>query len=138
MEKVLKSGYYKSLLGYYKKDWFVNEVVKLENKMAFYFKNTQKDIIMTKKDEEDYRNSNNCRLCGKNFECDKVRDHCHLTGNYRGPAHCLGNVNVTQKQSILTPIIFHNFGNYDSHMFFKKLVDEKNHKVKFDIKPKTN
>ena len=26
--------------------------------MAFYFKNTKKDIIMTQKDEEDYRNHN--------------------------------------------------------------------------------
>ena len=33
---------------------------------------------------------------------------------------------------------FHNFSNYDCHMFFKKIVDEKNDKVKFDIIPKTN
>ena len=35
-------------------DWFVNEVIKLEIKMAFYFKNTKKDI-MTDKDEEVYK-----------------------------------------------------------------------------------
>ena len=32
----------------------------------------------------------------KNVECDKVRDHCNLTGNYRGPAHSKGINNVTQ------------------------------------------
>ena len=38
LEDVLKSGYYKSPLGYDNVDWFVDEVIKLENKMAFYFK----------------------------------------------------------------------------------------------------
>ena len=73
----------------------------------------------------------------KNY-CDKVRDHCHLRGKYRGPAHSKSNFNVTQDQSNFIPFIFHNFSNYDCHMFFKKLVDKKNHKVKFDIIPKTN
>ena len=35
--------------------------------MAFYFKNTKKDIIMTEEDEEDYRNNNICRFCEKNY-----------------------------------------------------------------------
>ena len=49
LEDVLQSSYYKSPLGYNNIDWFVNEVIKLENKMALSFKNTNKDIIMTKK-----------------------------------------------------------------------------------------
>ena len=48
----LKNGFHEPPSGYDNLDWFVNEVLKLENKMAFYFKNTQKDIIMIKKDEE--------------------------------------------------------------------------------------
>ena len=138
LEDVLKSEYYKSPLGYDNIDWFVDEVIKLENKMAFYFKNTKKDIIMTDDDEEEYRNNNICRFCEKIIKSDKVRDHCHLTGNYRGPAHSECNINVTQDQSNFIPFIFHNFSNYDCHMFFKKLVDKKNDKVKFDIIPKTN
>ena len=42
LEDVLKSGYHKSPLGYNNVDWFVNEIIKLENKMAFYFKNTER------------------------------------------------------------------------------------------------
>ena len=60
LEDVLKSSYHISPLGYNNVDWFVNEVIKLENKMAFYFKNTKKDITMTEEDEEDYRNINIC------------------------------------------------------------------------------
>ena len=93
---------------------------------------------MTEEDEEDYRNKNICRFCEKNIDCDKVRDHCHLTGKYRGPAHSKCNINVTQDQSNFIPFVFHNFRNYDCHMFFKKLVDKKNDKVNFDIIPKTN
>ena len=135
LEDILKSEYYKSPLSYNNVDWFVNEVIKLENKMTFYFKkeNIKKDINMSKKDEEDFKNNNNCRFCEKEIIDNKVRDHCHLTGKYRGPAHNKCNVNVTQKQSNFVPFIFHNFSNYDCHMFFKKLVDEKKDNVEFEI-----
>ena len=138
LEDVLKSDCYKSPLGYNNVDWFADEVIKLENKMAFYFKNTKKDIIMTDNDEEDYRNDNFCRFCEKEILSDKVRDHCHLIGKYRGPAHSKCNINVTQKQGSFIPFIFHSFSNYDCHMFFKRLVDRKRDKVDFDIIPKTN
>ena len=138
MEDVLKSGYYKSPLGYDNVDWIVNDVKKLENKMAIYFKSTNKDIIVTGENEEDYRKTIISQFCEKEIISDKVRDHCHLTGKYRDPAHGKCNVNVTQKQINFIPFIFHNFSNYDCHMFFKKLVDKKSDKVKFDIIPKTN
>ena len=88
--------------------------------MAFYFQNTKEDIIMSKNDEEDYRNNNICRFCEKIIESDKVRDHCDLTGKYRGPAHSKCNFNVTQDQGNFIPFIFHSFIFYDCHMFFKK------------------
>ena len=109
LEGILKRGYHKSPLGYNNVDWFVDEVIKLENKMTFYFKKTKKVIIMTKKDEEDYRNNNICRFCEKNIMSDKVRDH--LTGKYREPAHSKCNINVTQDQINSIPFIFHNFSN---------------------------
>ena len=138
LNDVLKSGYYESPLGYNNVDWFVKEVIKLENKMTFYFKETKKDIIMKQEDEEDYKNNNICRFCEKKILSDKVRDHCHLTSKYRGPAHNVCNINVKQKDSDFLPFAFHNFSNYDCHMFFKKLVDLKKNKVKFEIIPKTN
>ena len=138
MEDVLKSRFYKSPLGYDNVDWFVDEVIRLENKMAFYFKNTKKDIIMTGEGEKDFDNNNICRFCEKEILSDKARDHCHLTGSYRGVAHSKCNINVTQKQSNFIPFLFHNFSNYGCHMFFKRLVDKKNDKVKFEVIPKTN
>ena len=138
LNDVLKTDYYESPLGYDIVDWFVKEVINLENKMAFYFKETKKDIIMKQEDEEDFKNNNICRFCEKEILSDKVRDHCYLTGKYRGPAHNTCNINVKQKDSNFIPFAFHNFSNYDCHMFFKKLVDLKKDKVKFKIIPKTN
>ena len=42
LEGILKSGYHKYPIGYDNVDWFVNEIKKLKNKMAFYFVNTNK------------------------------------------------------------------------------------------------
>ena len=138
LEDVLKSEYHKSSLGYNNVDWFVNEDIKFENKMAFYFKNTKKDIIMTKEDKKDFKNNSICRFCEKNIESDKIRDHCHLTGIYREPAHSKCNIKVTQDKSNFIPIIFHNFSNYDCQIFFRKLVDKKKDKVEFYNIPNTN
>ena len=138
LNDVLKSGYYESPLGYDNVDWFVKEVIQLENKMTLYFKETKKDIIMKQEDEEDFTKNNLRRFCEKEILSDKVRDHCHLTGKYRGPAHNTCNINVKQKDSNFIPFAFHNFSNYDCHMFFKRLVDLKKDKVKFEIIPKTN
>ena len=59
---------------------------------------------MTKKDEEDFRSNNICQFCEKNIESDKFRYHCHLTGNFKGPAHNACNKNVNQKVSIFNSI----------------------------------
>ena len=138
MEDVLESGYYESTLGFDNVDWFVKEVIKLEKKRAVYFKNTKEDIIMTKENEEDFKNNNICRFCEKEILSDKVRDHCHFTAKYRGPAQNTCNINVEQKDSKFIPLAFHNFSNYGCHMFFKRLVDLKKDQVKFKIIPKTN
>ena len=138
LEVVLESGYYESPLAYDIVDWFVNEVLKLENKKSFYFRNTKEDIIMTKENEEGFKNNNNCRFFEKEILSEKVLDLCNLTGKYRGPAHNTCNKNVKQKDSNFKPIAFHNFSNYDCQMFFKRLVDEKKDNVKFETIPKTN
>ena len=49
----------------------------------------------------------------------KVRDRCHLTRNYRAPAHIKGNNIVKQKQSILNPFVYQIFFNCDCHLFLK-------------------
>ena len=132
---------YKSRLVNENVDWFVDEIFKLENKLNFYFKDTKKDIIMTQDDKKDSESNNICRFCEENIEPDKNRlnrDHCHLTGKYRGPAHNICNTNVKQKESNFLSVIIHNFSKYDCHLFFKTLVDKKKVKVAFKVIAETN
>ena len=49
----------------------------------------------------------------------KVRDHCHVTGKYRGAAHWSCNVNFKMTEKV--PLIFHGLKGYDSHLIFKEL-----------------
>ena len=119
LDDVLQSGFQKFPLGYENIDWFVNGVIELQNEMTFYFKNTEKHINMTGKDQEEYRNKNICQFCEINFESDKVRDNCHLTGNYTGPAHSKSTFNVTQDKSKFIPFLFHNFSNDECHLVLK-------------------
>ena len=65
LNDILKSVYSESPLGYNNVDWFVDDVIKLETKTAFYFINTNKDSIITEENEEGYRKNNTCGLCEK-------------------------------------------------------------------------
>ena len=49
----------------------------------------------------------------------KVRDHCHITGKYRGSAHRHSNINLKLNHKI--PVAFHNLKNYDSHLIMQEL-----------------
>ena len=46
-----------------------------------------KEMIFTEEDIKQFIKASDCWICGKELGNDKVRDHCHFTGRYRGPAH---------------------------------------------------
>ena len=100
--------------------------------MVFYFKSTNKDILMAEEAETLFRNIIYCQFCEKKIVVDKVRDPCHLTGIYRGPARQKFYINHTRELSTFNQFIFQNSSSYQNHLFFKKLVDKKNVKVRYD------
>ena len=57
------------------------------------------------KKSQDFDNSTKCWICNNvYFDGDvKVRDHCHITGKYRGSAHrdCNSNVKLNHKISVV-------------------------------------
>ena len=65
--------------------------------------------------------------CDKLFDIrdEKVRDHCHITGKYRGALHWSCNINLKTSKKI--PVMFHNLRGYDSLLIIKE-VD------RFDVK----
>ena len=73
--------------------------------------------------------TNICWICSKLIENsdDKVRDHCHISGKYKGAAHWNCNINLKIRRKV--PVIFHNLKGYDSHLIFKELSRSKNLKI---------
>ena len=65
------------------------------------------------KEQIEYMKSTGCHICFKNFKQDnpKVRDHCHYTGKYRGPAH--NNCNLRYRVPSYIPVIAHNSADYE-------------------------
>ena len=76
---------------------------------------------MTVEQNEEFERSNICWICGNLTGYDnKVRDHCHITGKYRGAAHWSYDINLKISKKLV--VIFHNLKGYDSHLIFKNLV----------------
>ena len=74
---------------------------------------------MTKTNLDEFRQASVCHICEKNISDDKVKDHCHLTGEYRGAAH--QECNLKYKEPSFIPVVFHNLSGYDAHLFIKQL-----------------
>ena len=76
---------------------------------------------LTSMEEEEFAAATECHICQKYFtEYDvRVRDHCHITGKYRGAAHnkCNRSFRLTDK----IPVIFHNLKGYDSHLIMQEI-----------------
>ena len=97
--------------------------------MKYHF---NKSLIMPIEEEELFQEANKCWICDRLFELtnEKVRDHCHVTGKFRGAAHfsCNANFKITKR----VPVIFHNLKGCDGHLIMKELS---NFDVVIDVTP---
>ena len=87
---------------------------------------------MSVEEQQQYQLSNTCWICKKFIYNDdeKDRDHCYVTGKFRGAAHWSCNINLQLTKKV--PVIFHNLRGYNSPLIFSEL-----HKfnVKIDVMP---
>ena len=90
-------------------------------------KHFNKNLITSGKEEEQFQSINICWICEKLIDDndEKVRNHCHETGKFRGAVNWSCNINFQLTKKI--PVIFHNLRGYDSHLIFNELN-------KFDVK----
>ena len=79
-----------------------------------------KPMKITKEEQKQFSQASNCWICGNLLNLqDRVRDHCHFTGRYRGAACNICNLKYKKPNNI--SVFFHNLSGYDSHLFIKKL-----------------
>ena len=76
---------------------------------------------LTETQWSEFQKAEHCHIYLKNFDVDdvKVRDHCHYTGEYRGPAQ--QECNLKYKIPSYIQIVFHNLSGYDTHLFIREL-----------------
>ena len=82
-----------------------------------------KQLKITDDDELSFRLEDKCHICGEKYT-DKdvrVRDHCHITGKFRGSAHQECNLKLRIPENIKIPVIFHNLRGYDSHFLMQEI-----------------
>ena len=87
-------------------------------------KEFNKQLITTDNDELSFKLEQKCHICEESYK-DKdirVRDHCHITGKYRGSAHQDCNLKLRlNPEEIKIPVIFHNLRGYDSHFIMQQI-----------------
>jgi len=69
---------------------------------------------------EAYCSATRCYICEKSSDDMRVRDYCHFTDRYRGPAH--SNCNLNYKNSFYIQIVFHNLSGYDAHFIIEEIA----------------
>ena len=120
----------------------LEEVNWCKSKMKKYF---NKPLIMTDADEDLFQKAVKCHICDIKYTNKDIRarDHCHITGKYRGSAHQDCNLKLKiDPNKIKIPVIFHNLKGYDSHFIIQQIgkiskehtyTNKKGQKVQMDI-----
>ena len=87
-------------------------------------KHFNKPLEMTEENETDFQKATKCHICDQQYQ-DKdirVRDHCHITGEFRGSAHQDCNLKLQiNPDNIKIPVFFHNLRGYDSHFIMQQI-----------------
>ena len=80
-------------------------------------KHFNKPLVMTEENKLDFECAKYCHICKNRYSEEDicVRDHCHITGKYRGSAHQDCNLKLRlSPTNIQIPVFFHNLRGYDS------------------------
>ena len=122
----------KNKINYYRGDDCMKKFCKDSKEDSTKIINYEKKkmIPLTTKVEIYHNRQKVCYICKKEFDNNdnndkkqqKVRDHCHYTGKYRGSAHNICNLRYKVPKEI--PVVFHNCSTYDYHFIINELVKE--------------
>ena len=99
---------------------FLEKLTELTKEIYNDFYRRPKPLSLNNSEQKSFEEATICHICNCVLEKDKVRDHCHFTGKYRGAAH--NKCNLECKKPRVLPVIFHNLQGYDAHLFIKQLA----------------
>ena len=119
----------KNKFNYYRGDDCMKKFCKdlREHAMKIINYEEKRMVPLTTKEEICYNKQKMCYICKKEFNNNdkkqqKVKDHCHYTGKYRGVPHNICNLRYKVPKEI--PVVFYNGSTYDYHFIIKELVKE--------------
>src|SRR3989454_286052 len=101
---------------------FFEALFEEEKQIDDYMKEFYKSkMFLTQDDWKIYNQAKCCYVCKESFtgENYKVRDHCHITNKFRGPA--CNTCNLQMKLTHTIPVIFHNLRGYDMHLLLQEV-----------------
>lgn len=121
--ETVKPSYYRSERGANCIKWFILELKRIAEEVACILDDI-KPMRMTAEENLQFLQSTRCHICNKKFseEDSKVRDHSHITGEYRGSAH--SKCNLRYQESRMVPVVFHNLSRYDAHFLMEMLAND--------------
>ena len=99
---------------------FVEKITEVTKGIYNNFYKRPKPLRLTREEQKSFNVAQICHICNHELKEDKVRDHCHFTGQYRGAAH--NKCNLMCKKPKILPVIFHNLQGYDALLFIKQLA----------------
>lgn len=103
-------------------DWFVNEMRTIANEISNIL-SRPKLMLWSANEKKLYAEAKHCHICGGEYDIIEkaVRDHSHITGEYRGSAHA--KCNLQFQESRYVPVVFHNLSHYDAHFIIQKIAE---------------
>lgn len=110
----------------------INELLRRLREESNRIYDTLKDVVpmeLTKDEERQFKEADKCYLCSLKLGNDRVRDHNHLTGCFRGAVHNDCNLKLQYRadkrnRAFYIPVIFHNLRGYDGHFLIKEYNNE--------------
>ena len=101
---------------------FFTDIFEEEKEILEKLKEFQKTPMnLSNEEKRHHEKATSCYVCKCSFTAEnrKVREHCHVLGNYRGAACNMCNLGMKMTKTI--PVIFHNLKGYDSHLLLPEL-----------------
>lgn len=89
-------------------EWFMGELKEIASEVFKFLEDKKPMRPLTEEEGRSFNETTNCHICKKSITEDesKVKDHCHISGEYRGAAHQTCNLQYQISRSI--PVVMHN------------------------------